>query len=148
VIGLDSNGNVDSQASIDTFSRIWTQQPGSQGTVSQSLSSNGLFNLGGSLRAAAGLRQDSGFRTNIGLVNLDTQASDFTVGAKSDRKSASFSVHVLPLSMVQVPLPSGDYGNVTAGFVSQRSGIRWAGYGSSVDQVTGGGWISQATRIP
>ena len=148
VIGLDSNGNVDSQASIDTFSRIWTQQPGTQGTVSQSLSSNGLFNLGGSLRAAAGLRQDSGFRTNIGLVNLDTQASDFTVGAKGDRKSASFSVHVLPLSMVQVPLPSGDYGNVTAGFVSQRSGIRWAGYGSSVDQVTGGGWISQATRIP
>ena len=148
LVGVDANGNVDSQASIDTFSRIWTFQPGSQGTVSQSLPSTELANLGGTVSAAPGLRQDSGYRTNVGVVNLDTQANDFTVGARGDRKSASFSVHVLPFSMVQVPVPAGDYGSVTAGFVSQRSGIRWVGYGSSVDKITGGGWISQATMSP
>ena len=148
LIGVDSNGNVDSQASIDTFSRIWTYQPGSQGTVSQSLPSTALNDIGGTLSAAAGLRQDSNYRTNVGIVNLDTQANDFTVGARGDRKSMSFSVHVPPLSMLQVPLPAGEYGSVTAGFVSPRTGIRWVGYGSSVDQITGGGWISQATTTP
>lgn len=148
LIGIDSNGNVDSQASIDAFSRIWTYQPGSQGTVSQSLSASGFTDFGSSQSGASGLRHDAGFRTNIGVVNLDTQASDFTIGATGERKSASFSVRVPPLSMMQVPLPAGDYGNVAAGIISQRSGIRWVGYGSSVDQVTGAGWTSPAIPIP
>jgi hypothetical protein len=148
VIGLDANGNADPQASLDTFSRIWTYQPGSQGTVSQSLPTTRAADLAATTSAAAGLRQDSGFRTNVGIVNLDTQANDFTVGAQGDRKTTSFSVHVLPLSMMQVPLPAGDYGNVAAGFVPQRAGTRWVAYGSSVDQITGGGWISQATTVP
>ncbi len=147
-IGVDANGNFDSQASIDTFSRIWTNQPGSQGTASQSLPSNGLIGLGGNQGVAPGLRQDSGFRTNLGLVNLDTQASDFIIGASGERKSATFTVRVPPLSMIQVPVPQGDYGSLAAGFVSQRTGIRWVGYGSSVDQVTGAGWISEATPAP
>lgn len=147
-IGVDANGQVDPQASIDTFSRIWTYQPGSQGSVSQSLSSNNFVELGTATGVASGLRRDSSFRTNAGIVNLDSQASDFTVGARGDRKSAAFTVHLPPLSMTQVPLPAGDYGNVTLGFVSQRSAIRWAGYGSSVDQITGGGWISSAVPAP
>ena len=138
-IGIDSNGNVDPQASINAFSRIWTFQPGSQGTVSQSLSSTGFTDLGLDQGVAPGLRQDSGFRTNVGVVNLDANASDFTIGATGDRKSSTFSVHVPALSMIQVPIPAGDYGSVAAGFVSQRTGIRWVGYGSSVDDITGGG---------
>ena len=122
-IGIDSNGNVDPQASINAFSRIWTFQPGSQGTVSQSLSSTGFTDLGLDQGVAPGLRQDSGFRTNVGVVNLDATASDFTIGAAGDRKSSTFSVHVPPLSMIQVPIPAGDYGSVAAGFVSQRAGF-------------------------
>ena len=93
-------------------SRIWTYQPGSQGTVSQSLPTTPPSQLGAAKSAAAGLREDSGFRTNIGVVNLDTQANDFAVGVQGDRKSTSFSVHLLPLSMMQVPLPAGDYGTL------------------------------------
>jgi hypothetical protein len=147
-IGIDSNGNVDPQASINAFSRIWTFQPGSQGTVSQSLSSTGFTDLGLDQGVAPGLRQDSGFRTNVGVVNLDANASDFNIGANGDRKSSTFSVHVPPFSMIQVPIPAGDYGSVAAGFVSQRAGIRWVGYGSSVDQITGGGWVSEAIPVP
>lgn len=145
LIGIDANGNVDPQASISAYSRIWTPQPGSAGTVSESLASTALTDLGGAVRVAGGLRADSGFRTNAGVVNLDTQATDFTVGARGDRKSTTFTVHVPPLSMMQVPLPAGDYGNVALGFVSSRAGIRWAGYGSSIDQVTGSAWVSHAT---
>jgi hypothetical protein len=147
-IGIDSNGNVDPQASINAFSRIWTFQPGSQGTVSQTLSSTGFTDLGLDQGVAPGLRQDAGFRTNVGVLNLDANASDFTIGASGDRKSATISVHVPPLSMIQVPIPAGDYGSVAAGFVSQRAGIRWVGYGSSVDQITGGGWVSEAIPVP
>jgi hypothetical protein len=148
LIGIDSNGNADAQASIDAYSRIWTYEPGSQGPESESLSSTGFTDLGATESVAPGLRRDSGFRTNVGVVNLDPQASDFTVGASGERKSATFAVHVPPLSMIQTTIPAGDYGSVAAGFVSQRAGIRWVAYGSSLDQITGAGWISQATPVP
>lgn len=148
LISTDANGNADSQGAISAFTRVWTPQPGSQGTMSQSESSVGLRDMGATQSVAAGLRSDAGFRANVGVVNLDTQAADFTIGARGERAASSLSLHVLPLSMMQVPVPSGDYGAVAAGFVSTRSGIRWTAYGSSVDQITGGGWISPAVSAP
>ncbi len=54
------------------------------------------------------------------------------------------SVAVKPFSMQQVPVPEGDYGALTALFEVGGGEFPWTAYGSSVDNLTGDGWTSQA----
>jgi hypothetical protein len=57
-------------------------------------------------------------------------------------------VSVAPFSMTQTRLPGGGDGPVAVAYISSRPDILWAAYGSSVDEVTGDGWVSLATPIP
>src|SRR5437762_11866073 len=59
IVAFDASGqNQDDQAFIDGFSRIWTPQPGSAGTVSQSFPSVSLLDSADDFTAfALGLRQ-------------------------------------------------------------------------------------------
>jgi hypothetical protein len=91
---------------------------------------------------------DPQFRTNAGIVNLDSTSHTFLLTLTGERKSATLSVEVEPFSMRQVPLPEGDYGALTALFQVTGGGFPWTAYGSSVDNLTGDGWASQAVPQP
>jgi len=142
VIAIDSFGNTDDNAEIDGFSRIWTPQPGSTGSVSQAFESIDLEdNLSSSY--AYGLRQDAGFRTNVGLVNLYGTSNTFTVFVNGTGGSTTFTQFVQPYSMEQVPLPAGAWGDLYIRVTSDANNLNWwSAYGTSVDNVTGDGWVS------
>ena len=150
IIAVDAGGqNADSEAFIDGFSRIWTPQPGSTGTVSQSFPSVSLFDSADNFTAfALGLRQDASFRTNVGVVNLDTAAHTWTVSSLN-ATGKNFTMTVPPYSLAQTGVPAdfgGTSGNLSVTFDVPDSNIFWSAYASSVDNVTGDGWVSRATQ--
>lgn len=141
VIAVDSAGNVDKLASIDAFSRIWTNQPGSSGTVSQDFPPVDVEdNLATSY--AYGLRQDEQYRTNVGLVNLNNSTETYTIVVIGTRGSRTFTQVVQPYSMEQVALPAGTYGDLSLRISNGISFNWWTAYGTSVDNITGDGWVS------
>jgi hypothetical protein len=142
VIATDSAGNPDELAEIDGFSRIWTPQPGSSGSVSQAFESIDIEdNLATSY--AYGLRQDASFRTNVGLVNPYAGANTFTVFVNGTGGSTTFTQTVQPYSMEQVAIPAGNWGDLYIRVSSADSNFNWwSAYGTSVDNVTGDGWVS------
>jgi hypothetical protein len=150
VFAFDPSGmNVDDEATtIDGFSRIWTPQPGSAGTVSQSFPSVSLFDSVDNTTAyALGLRQGNGFRTNAGIVNLDGAEHTWTV--TSINTGATMTVTVKPFSLSQPGVPAsfaGSSGNLSLAFDVPDINIRWSAYASSVDNVTGDGWVARATQ--
>ena len=148
VEGVDSAGNLDSMASLDGFSRIWTPQPGSSGSVSQNFDAVSLTDLIGSLDTfIIGLKQSSAFRSNVGIVNLDTAAHTWTI--RSTVTGATSTVTVQPYSVSQGGAPAGSadsLGNVNLQLNSDGFGFWWSAYGSSTDNVTGDGWISRGKQ--
>ena len=150
VFSFDSAGaEVDDEAaSIDGFSRIWTPQPGSTGTVSQSFPSVALFDSTDNVTAyALGLRQGNGFRTNAGVVNLDAAEHTWTVS--SINTGATMTITVKPFSLSQPGVPAsfaGTSGNLSLAFDVPDINIAWSAYASSVDNTTGDGWVARATQ--
>ena len=142
VVGRTSTGAIDTNASIDGFSRIWTPQPGSAGTVSQAFES---FPINDSLPTSYGygLRQDGSFRTNVGLVNVQSAPNQFTINIVGTNGNTSFVQAVQPYSMEQVPIPAGNWGDLYLRIDSAATNFNfWTAYGTSVDNVTGDGWVS------
>ena len=147
VFGQTSTGDADAAAQLDGFSRIWTNQPGAQGTVSQGFPSVSLLDSIGSLTAyALGNRHDSQYRTNVGVVNLDSVAHTWTVSVNGLHGSTTFSISVPPISMKQVGLPSGTYGDLALSFDSDGFGFYWSAYGATVDNFSGDSWSSHASQ--
>jgi photosystem II stability/assembly factor-like uncharacterized protein len=141
-IAMDANGNVDTRASIDGSSRLWMTDSNNPGTVSQSVSGMPIKDLANrTTLSATGLRSDSDYRTNIGVVNLDTRPRTFAVDVIGERHSAKVSVDVEPLSMRQIAVPSGDYGALSATFTASSGDFFWTAYGSSVNNFTGEGSV-------
>ncbi len=150
VIAYDSTGtNVDSEAFIDAFSRIWTPQPGSTGTVSQSFPAVSLFDSVDDFTAIAlGLRADATFRTNVGVVNLDSVKHTWTVSSVNV-SGKNFTMTVQPFSLSQTGVPAdwaGNGGNLSLAFDVPDTGFTWSAYASSVDNVTGDGWVARGTQ--
>lgn len=156
VQAVDANGNADPNARIDGFTRIWTNQPASdgcanpQGTVSESLLAVPTNSLSGSDFSgfANGLRQDENFRANVGIVNFSADAHTWTVEVDGTRGSTSFRMTVLPYSMEQTAVPAGIYGNMNVIFTADPSSAKnfnWAAYASSVDNHSADGWVRQAS---
>jgi hypothetical protein len=142
------NHDFDSNAQLSAFSRIWTPQPNATGTVSQGFPSVSIIDsLGSGVAYAAGLRHDSAYRANAGIVNLDSVSHTWTVGVNGLIHSGNLTpVTVLPYSMVQVPLGSGTYGDCLLSFQTTGSGFWWSAYGAAVDNITGDGWSSHALQ--
>lgn len=147
VIGVESGTTTpDENALIHGFSRIWTPQPGSSGTVSQPFAAQDADMMVDELAGVAiGLRQDAAFRTNAGIVNLGVTTRTFTVGVAGETLETSFDMTLPPLSMQQVAIPAGSYGAVTLVFFSDGGEEGWAAYGTTNDNVTGDGWVSAAS---
>lgn len=147
VSGVTANLDADSSAQLDGFSRIWTPQPGAAGTVSQGFPSVSIFDSIGSLTAyALGNRHDSQYRTNVGVVNLDSVPHNWTIGVNGLQGSTSFVVSVPAVSMKQVALPSGTYGDLALSYQSDGSGFWWSAYGASVDNISGDSWSAHASQ--
>jgi len=147
VSGVTSGGNADSNATLDGFSRIYTNQPGAQGTVSLSFPSiTVLDSFGNSFAYALGMRHDPGFRTNVGIVNLDGSAHTWNVSVNGLNGSTTFPVTVEGVSMRQVPVPTGNYGDLLVSLVPTVNGFWWSAYAASVDNITGDGWVSHASQ--
>lgn len=97
VARLPDDSSIDLNAQIDAFSRIWTPQPNTTlGTVSQNFGGSGIFQIEGNGQAfALGLRQDTGYRTNVGILNADfSNAHTWTVQVAGTNGSTSFTVNV------------------------------------------------------
>jgi len=149
VFGVDSGGNNDSGADLDGFSRIWTPQPGSSGSVSQNFDAVSLTDSIGSLTAyIIGLKQSASFRSNVGVVNLDTVSHTWTV--RSVQTGAVTTLTVPPYSVVQTGVAAGSATGSNANFGvtvnSDGFGFWWSAYASSSDNVTGDGWVARAKQ--
>jgi hypothetical protein len=144
-----SGNSFDFAAGIDGFSRIFTKQPGSNGTVSQEFpgvdpDSLSIFTEGVSL----GLRQDADYRTNWGIVNVDDVAHAFKVTFLGENnQSQSVNVTVPAFGMTQQPAPAGTFGalNIVFDVTDTNNFISWLAYASSTDNTTGDGWVSIAS---
>lgn len=154
-IAYNASGTaVDDNAFIDGFSRIWTPQANTAGTpfaggsVSQSFPAVSLLDSADDFTAfALGLRADSSFRTNAGIVNLDSVAHTWTVASINNGQSMQVTVQPFSLSQPGVPISfAGSGGNLSLTYDVTGTGFFWSAYASSVDNVTGDGWVSRATQ--
>jgi hypothetical protein len=150
VRAITSTGAVDPTARMYASARIWTRQPGTDGTSSQTVDVVPLSVAPIATAAVFGVRRDERFRLNAGIINLDpVNEATFLVGdiyvPPTPVIGEFYLVTVAPMSMQQIPL---------AGRTSPRTNIHirlnsftpvaWVAYGSSVDNVTGGGWTQVA----
>jgi len=152
VTAIDSIGNFDSRAQLVGTSRIWTPQPGSSGTMSQSLPSIATTDIASTTVAILGARRDARYRTNVGIVNLSSDVQSFQVVVFGSFGTEPRQIDVQPLSMVlfAVSGPSStlplqiQVQNVTP--VSRSTSF--VAYASSVDNVTGDAWTTLGSNLP
>ena len=143
--------DIDPFGAIDGFSRIYTKQPGSNGTVSQPFDAVDPDTFSSPLIDEAislGLRQDADFRTNFGIVNVDDKDRIFKVTFIGEKMTTTTTLTVKAFGMIQQGIPAGDYGALQIVFQVTNAGsdfVTWVGYASSTDNITGDGWVSLAS---
>lgn len=151
---VTGDGAPDSAAQLFATARIWTNQPGSSGTVSQSFPTIATADIDSTQLSIAGQRRDDRYRANVGVINLDsdlTQTFQITVGGTSPGfVTENVVVALPPMSMTQVSLPgpSGPVLQVLVTNITAGGHTLWTAYGSSVDNTTGDGWSSLGFSAP
>ena len=153
VTGVTSGGVPDTSALLFASTRIWTPQPGTSGTTSQSLPAVPVSTVNTQIAALfgeGGADNPAGYRTNVGIVNLDpTNAQTYLIvlPSSSGGQTVGGQITLQPMSMQQVSVGSGLaptqeilIQNITT---TGRSNT-WLAYGSSVDNVTGDAWSELA----
>lgn len=145
---------LDEDAAIDIYSRIWSPQPNASGIVSFPFPAVDLNHLQGEYEAIIlGLRQDAAHRTNYGIVNMSEDDDvRFRVWVYTeDGLVADVDVVDLPAgSMIQRSLPAGDYGNFSL-LISVEEEVPgdthiWTAYASSNNNISNDGWVSIAAQ--
>ncbi len=149
ITGINAGGFTDLNAKLFVSVRVWSPQPGSSGTTSQSLPAiptSAIDMQSAVLYAVGGADNPLNYRANVGIVNLDpTNAQSFRISmpAPLGPEVPTIDVTVPPMSMQQVSIGSGVSSsqkvlidNTTA---TGKSNL-WLAYGSSVDNVTGDAW--------
>lgn len=153
---VDDSDQPMTEGVVDAFARIWTFQPGTEGTVSQPMYALRESELSSNASRPAyilGMKQTDRFRANLGIVNLHrTVGQSYTVHAVGTLGSTTFEVDVAPLSMKQVPLPDftlGDFYLVVTpnshSLLNPFGESTFTAYGSTVDNITGDAWSSAST---
>ena len=139
VTAVDANGNLDTAASITASTRIWSIAADGRAPTSQSIPSATpeLFSAHPAARAT-GLDHTSGLsRTNVGILNLSTEAHQFTIQIVGADDAGLFTIAVPPFTLVQMPLPDADYGPLWLDGSCDTADCRWLMYGSTIDLQTG-----------
>jgi hypothetical protein len=137
---------ADSNGFIDGVARISTPVPNTGGGfASLSFPAVALVDSVGTSGAyVTGLRQDADYRTNVGIINLDSVSHTFRVQVIGT--SSELSVSIPPFSMNQLAIPSGTFGDVALRISTTASGAVWSAYGVSVNNKTGDGWVNHAAQ--
>jgi hypothetical protein len=148
ITGVNADGTPDPLAQLYVTERVWTPQPGSTGTDSQTFPVIATSDVNVTRATILGQRIDSRYRTNVGIVNYDsTAARSFDIIQTTDdsmNPTVTTTVTVPASSMIQVPLANAAT-TVLQIAVVPRDAINpalWLSYGSSVDNVTGDSWSS------
>ena len=140
VLAVTSTGNVDTTARIDGNSRIWTPQPGTNGTTSQNFPSVSLKMPAGG-QSSFGLRHDEFYRSNYGIFNYDTVPRTFRVRPNGLRGNpVTFNVALDACSATLSPLQGGPYGSYELYIEAVDGRALFFTFGSSVDNATGDSW--------
>lgn len=144
---IAGSDTIDADAQIYVTSRIWTPQPGTNGTTSQTLNTVPLADLARKRLVMIGLRRDNQYRLNAGVINLDNERAQtfaITVAGNDPVVTDRIVLTLQPLSMQQIPLIGPPLSNlqllvenITA---DETASPRWFAYGSSIDNVTGDSW--------
>lgn len=150
VTGVTNTGVPDASALLYVTTRVWTPQPNTAGTTSQSLPAIPLSTVNtqvAALFAMGGADNPSNYRTNVGIVNLDPVNAQTYQVLLPGLLAQAIQVTIAPMSMQLVGLGSGLgptqeilIQNVTTTGKSNS----WMAYGSSVDNVTGDAWSELA----
>jgi hypothetical protein len=149
IYGLITDTNtVDSGAMLDASFRIWTFEPGSSGTNSFTVDSTSGEVKGSARATALGLRQDDGFRTNVGIVNLDNVSHTWSVRVAGGliTEQTTFPVTVPAYSMIQTAIPAGSFGIMFIDFNPEPGSYLWNAYGVTADNITGDAWLARAAQ--
>lgn len=138
-------------------SRIWTPQPGTNGTTSQSLPAIPFATINtpsAAIFAMGGADDPVSYRVNIGVVNLDfDHAQTFSItwgpplGAPVQTGTA---ITLPPGSMLQVPATGACCTNpitITNITPAETRSNSWTAYGSTVNNVTGDAWDEIAVAV-
>lgn len=144
VTGLTDTGAPDTTARLFASDRIWTNEPGSIGTTSQSFNVVPPSTSAVSQQAIFGIHRDSHYRANVGIVNLDASTQTFVITVATSSATPvqeSYTVTLPPMTMQQVSLLSGTAPLTQVNVVrSGGASSSWLTYGSSVDNTTGDSW--------
>lgn len=147
---VDDAGNEDTTGRLFAASRIYTAQastggcvtPG--GEVSQAMESVPAADLSSERRAwIHGLRNDTRFRSNLGIVNHSDSAQTFVVTLYpfTGGDPISYETTVPARGMIHDAVRAGDYGrSLIIGLQAKTPGFYFSAYGSTVDNATGDGW--------
>jgi hypothetical protein len=160
---VNEDGTPNLAGRLDAYARVWTHIPGGSGTTSQAVHASTLYSpqiddfqqIPGMIY---GLRQDAGFRSNYGLVNMGTKPLRFTVyflagDGQLSSQLPSEDIVVNAQSMTHRPVPANITGPLTViVYALQEFGMNnptapiqpWTAYGASVDNISGDGWYSKA----
>ena len=138
----------DPAADLDATYRIWTDQPGKTGTMSQASSALHALELptGTQTRVITGARQDANFRCNVGVALNAYGSRSFRITASSASGSVTTTLLVQGDNMAQVALPPGNLGymTVTVEPLDVADSEVWTAYASSIDNVSGDAWLQNA----
>jgi hypothetical protein len=152
VTAIDSIGNFDSRAQLVGTSRIWTPQPGTGGTTSQSLPSISTGDISSTTLGILGARRDARYRTNVGIVNFSPDVQTYQVVVFGSFGSEVRQIDVQPFSMVlfgvtgaasTTPLQIQVQNKTTTAPQSA-----FVAYASSVDNITGDAWTTLGSNLP
>jgi hypothetical protein len=148
--GITTAGLTDTTARLYVNARIWSPQPGANGTVSQSFPAipvSSINTQAAALLSVGGADNPANYRVNLGLVNLDpVNAQTFFISlATSGVPEPVGQTLVVPaMTMQQISLGSNvsasarfQVQNVTP--IATRSNA-WTAYSSTVDNATGDAW--------
>ena len=153
VTGVTSAGIPDTSALLYASTRVWTPQPGSSGTTSQSLPAVPVSTVNtqiAALFASGGADNPANYRTNVGIVNLDPiNAQTYLILLPSVPGGATLGgqVTIQPMSMQQVSVGTGlspTQEILIQNITTTGRTNSWLAYGSSVDNVTGDAWSELA----
>jgi hypothetical protein len=153
ITALTAGGATDTAAQLMATSRIWTPQAGTTGYASQQFNGVPTAEIASTVLTMVGHRRDARFRTNVGVVNLDSASQTFRIDVRtSEGTTETQSVDVPPLSMVQVGL----LGAASAGplqILVTNTGTpprtsSFLSYASTVDNVTGDAWATLGFNQP
>jgi len=157
--GITTGGAIDQTAVLFASARIWTPEPGTNGTTSQSfpvIPMDQVSTPAAAIFSMGSIVNPTNYRVNVGVVNVDAvNAQTFSInvpnnGTTTQPPPPAIVITVPPMSMQQVAVTIDTSGggisqiNVTNVTPSATASNFWTAYGSTIDNVTGDAWSEMA----